>query len=384
MHEGKLSVVVDKEKSGLRAAVLNGGVVQSFYFSSENICAGDFYLGKVRKSHLGEMGWFLDLGCGKRGFLPHDKTLSEAPVPGDLRLVQIEKEERDGKSAQLTEKVQVVSRGVIYLPSGSYVAVSHQIEEPEREVLRKRAMDWCIAPEGAIIRTFAARMNTEQIAAEFENGRFQWERIKKEAESMDHPGVIFRPFSFIESILNENHNPSGCTIYSNINLGEAFLSGGVEIVYQYQADLFALHELNGAYTSAMQPDVLLPGGAALVIDYAEALTAIDVNSGSAPTGTNWNETALEINLHAAREIARQLRLREIGGMIVIDFLRLSDPLYEQEVLNALMDAVSDDPATIKLFGYTKMGLVELTRKRRRAGLKDRVLARRKQDNGIDS
>lgn len=369
-------IIVDQDESGLRAAFLEYGGVRSFYFFSENINVGDFYLAKVSDSRPGEIGWFMDLGDGQHGFLPRNKALpGKKPFTGELRIVQVEKEAWDGKPAQLTEQVQVVGRGIAYLPNGGYVAVSRQIAEPARESLRKMALEWCGDQEGIVIRTIASGMSPDQLFSELEGSRARWKKIENDAKNMDKTGIIIRPFSFIESILNENHNPTFCTIYSNIPLKEKFPADRVKIIYQAHKNLFSMHGLNKEYASATEHSVPLHDGATLAFDYAEALTAIDVNSGSASVGAGWEKFALDINLHAAREIARQLRLREIGGMIVIDFLRLHDSADQEKVLMELEAELSHDPATIKVFGFTEMGLFELTRKRRRSGLKDRVAVR---------
>lgn len=380
MRKENYTIVVDKEEEGVRAALLRNGIVLSFYFQSSlrDVRAGDVYLGKVSGSRISQVGWFMDLGNGKSGFLPSNKTRSgKNPKPGEFRIVQVEKEERDGKTSGLTEQVQIIGSGIIYLPLGGYTAVSHKIRE-RRGPYRQLISGWCISPEGAIVRTMGARMTASQLKDEFEGLKAQWMKMKSDGGQMSGPGLIRRQLSFIAWILNENHFPSSCTVYTNMPIEKTGLPDQTFIVHQSEEDLFAYHDLDGIFEASSCASVPLMSGASLVIDYAEALTAIDVNSGSMIFRQGWEDTALKINNMAAREIARQLRLREIGGMIVIDFLHLNDDLSRTKVLAYLEDAVKDDPATVKIFGYTRLGLVELTRKRRRYGLKDRVMAQQRQ------
>lgn len=381
MCEKNYTIVVDKEEKGVRAALLKNDDVLSFYFqsSSGEVRAGDICLGRVSGSRIHQIGWFMDLGHGQSGFLPGNKIASgHHPEPGELRIVQVEKEESAGKVAGLTEQVQIVGKGMIYLPLGGYTAVSHKIRE-HRELLRKQVSSWCVPPEGAIVRTTGARMSIEQLYGEFQELKAQWEKIREDSGRMSDSGLIRRQLSFIAWILNENHFPPSCTVYTNQFLAETGLPNHTSVVYQpEEKNLFALHGLYGIYEASSRPLVPLRNGASLVIDYTEALTAIDVNSGSTVFRQGWETTAFDINCMAAREIARQLRLREIGGMIVVDFLHLNDNDNKEKVLDYLKEAVCDDPATVKIFGYTRLGLVELTRKRRRFGLMDRVITQQRQ------
>ncbi|MDD9147689.1 MULTISPECIES: ribonuclease E/G [unclassified Sporolactobacillus] len=382
MREESYTIVVDKEEKGVRAAFLKNNDVLSFYFRpfSRQVGAGDICLGKVTGDRLRQVGWFMDLGHGRSGFLPANKIVSRRqPEPGEFRIVQIEKEESAGKTAGLTEQIQIIGKGIIYLPFGRYIAVSHKISE-HRDLFRERASEWCVSPEGAIVRTMGARMDVGRLHNEFQKLKARWRKISEDGGRMNRPGLIRRQLSFIAWILNENHFPASCTVYTNLLLDDTGLPDHVSVNYQPDGNnLFARHNLNGVFEASLRPLVPLHGGASLIIDYTEALTAIDVNSGSAPFRQGWKATALDINRSAAREIARQLRLREIGGMIVVDFLHLNDSSSREKVLEYLKAAVRDDPATVKIFGYTKLGLVELTRKRRRYGLMDRVIERQRQE-----
>ncbi|RYL93883.1 ribonuclease [Sporolactobacillus sp. THM7-4] len=376
----ELTLVIDKEQAGIRAALLQNDQVVSFYFQSpaNDIGAGELYLGRVSSSRISQAGWFISLGHGKSGFLPHHKSLAHNDLKtGDLRIVQIEKEARNGKVPELTEQIQIIGSGIIYLPFSGYTAVSHKISEDLRNSFRKRVSKWVQPPEGAIVRTLGGQMTVRQLFDEWNKLKRRWQCFEEKARKMREPGLIDRQLTFIGSILNENPAAESWTIYLNTPIERDGLPESVKWVYESAENLFALHDLDKVYHQAMNASVALPSGASLVIDYTEALTAIDVNSGSAALQKDWETQALEMNCQAASEIARQLRLREIGGMIIIDFLHLNDNQDKEQVLRQLEEAVKNDPSVVKLFGYTKLGLVEMTRKKRRYGLRDRVIESRK-------
>lgn len=369
------TIVIDRTDEGTRAALLRDREVLSFYFrpTGKHMVSGDLYLGKVRDTRLRQIGWFLDFGEDGSGFLPRQKSLtSTEPDEGAHRIVQIEKEARVGKAAEATEYVQMIGRHIIYLPFGNYTAVSRKIKDETRDALRQLAADWCIPPEGAIVRTSAVSRTSAQLLEEFTALRARWRRICTLAARCA-PGLIDRPFSFVGQIINEYPVPPSYTVITNEPDNEENLPSGARVIRKSENDLFSLYKLDESYREALRPLVVLPSGASLVIDYTEALTAIDVNSGPSAFIHDREATARRINEEAADEIGRQLRLREIGGIIVIDFLDLSDERDQRAILARLRSAVADDPATVTIFGYTPLGLVEMTRKRRRYGLRDRAL-----------
>lgn len=377
MSGENVSIVIDKEKTGgIRAAFLEDGFVRSFYFldSSSEPRTGDILFGKVKNSRVRGMGWFLDLGGGMSGFLPRGKLISKTdPEKDEYRIVQVEKEATADKPAGLTEQIQLAGEGMIYLPSGNYIAVSRRIAAERRRYLEKLAASWRCPPEGVIMRTRAQRTDPERLAEEFIGLRNEWQAIAGSVRQMKRPDLVRRRFSLAASIINENHGPFSCTIYSNVPLDSNGLPSSAKIIYETEDNLFAGHCLEVAYRDAQRRCVPLGSGASLIIDYTAALTAVDVNSGSRSVKTNWETVALSTNLEAAEEIARQIRLRGIGGMIVIDFLRMNRSEDRVRILDRLKRAVARDPATIKILGYSRMGLVELTRKRKHKGLRERQM-----------
>lgn len=362
-------IVVDGNGNGTRAAYLEDGEVKSFYLPSGVHRIGDIYQARIGSDRMRGIGWFLKLGDHEAGFLPKGERLSEdVPASGNNRIVQIQKEAWAGKPAQVTEHIQIISRGLIYLPVSGYTAVSRQVEEGKRETLRRLVSGWCIGAEGVIVRTSAVMMTAAHLEYELNQCRDQWKKIQERALRSAGPGRIWRQFSFIESILNENHFPCKCTVYSNVPAEAPALPADVRFIYRPGEALFSNCGLDAAFKEAQSTRVTVRGGGSLTIEHTETLTTIDVNSGSAASGRDWERTALKLNREAAKEVARQIRLRGIGGMIVIDFIRLKKSENREAILDVLKAALVDDPSAVRLYGFSPMGLVELTRKRQRTGL----------------
>nr|WP_290443475.1 ribonuclease E/G [Sporolactobacillus kofuensis] len=364
----------------MRAALIEHDEVVSFYFQSDTKegYLGDLFLGKVLENRLSQVGWFISLGNDLTGFLPRNKC-GNGPLPetGAFRLVQIDKEARDGKEAGLTENIQITGEHIILLPRRSYVAVSKKILVQCGERLKRMVSGWCSEGEGAIIRTAAAQLDDDTLYAEFMALKQRWHKLINQLEVENEQKRIFRQFSFVPALINENHFPSKCLLYSNVALSLDGLSASTIIQSTIQAHPFRAHHLESIYEAALQPSVPLQSGASLIIEYTETLTTIDVNSGAMRFHDNWEHTAYQINCMAAKEIAKQLRLRQIGGMILIDFLRMKEASSREKLLEKFSKYTTADPSLVHIHGYTKMGLVELTRKRKRYGLRDRTVDRRR-------
>ncbi|MCO7127953.1 ribonuclease E/G [Sporolactobacillus shoreicorticis] len=376
MSEKTVTVVLEKENNGIRAAFLENGIVVSFYFQSNanDVRVGDLFIGRVLNNRFSQVGWFIDLGDGQSGFLPHHKQRPDHTVkPGDRILIQVDKEERDGKVPELTEQVQIKGKRLIFLPFSPYVAVSRRLPEYLRERLKNIVSDWCATGEGAIIRTQASEQNVAAIQKEFNSLKEKARVILRAAEHVSSEKRILRQYSFAAALLNENHFPPKSTVIANFLIDQDELPPNTTFMYKEHQDLFRYFNLESAYKAALRPYVPFESGASLMIEYTEALTAIDVNSGSMAIRSNWEETALHINLAAAKEIARQLRLRQIGGMVVVDFLRMEKDENRQQLLHKLECLTKNDPNAVHVFGFTRLGLVELVRKRQRCGVCDRFM-----------
>lgn len=371
-----VTVVLEKENKGVRAALLENESVVSFYYQSDanDVRVGDLFIGRILKNRFSQVGWFVDLGDGQSGFLPNHKQRPDHTVKPDERIiVQVDKEERDGKVPELTEQVQIKGKNLIFLPFSPYVAVSRRLPENLREHLKKKVSEWCAPGEGAIIRTQAGEQDLAAILEEFKSLKGIASTLICTAKNVSSEKRVLRQFSFATALLNENHFPQTSTVIANFLINQDALPPNTKFIYKEHQDLFSYLNLESAYKAALRPYVPLESGASLMIEYTEALTAIDVNSGSTAIHNNWEETAFRINQSAAKEIAKQLRLRQIGGMVVIDFLRMEKDENRYQLLHELDCLTKNDPNAVQVFGFTRLGLVELVRRRQRCGLRDRFI-----------
>ncbi|MET1247487.1 ribonuclease E/G [Sporolactobacillus sp. STCC-11] len=382
MPEEQVTLVLEKEAGGIRAAFLEHERVVSFYFQSDSseVRIGDIFFGRVSENRLSQVGWFIDLGNGRNGFLPsHKFSTDRALQVGEQVIVQVDKEERDGKVAELTGQIQMKGKGLIYLPLNSFVTASRRIPEENRDRLKNKISEWCAAGEGAIIRTRAEHCDLDELHLEFCQLREKWQSVIKSGKEAASPALIFRQFSFVSALLSENHFPTSCVVEANFPINEEQLPDGVKFLYQPGTRLFLKKNIEHDYKAALQSSVPLKSGGSLKIDYTETLTTIDVNSGSMTFQGDREAIVFQINSVAAKEIAKQLRLRQIGGMIVVDFLRMEDERDQDRLLRQLECDTKADPNAVHVYGFTRLGLVELTRKRQRSGLRDRVVRTAKEN-----
>ncbi len=372
-----LSIALEKHLEGVRAAVFENGRVVSFYLQNDaaDLRIGDIFLGRISEDRLSQVGWFVDLGEGRSGFLPHNRCVKHRPEDkGAFILVQVDKEPWNQKEAELTEHVQMKGKTIIYLPYSGYVAGSQRLPEQVRDSLKRAAAAWCVDNEGVIVRTAAAKQQLQTLRQEFLNLKDQWRNVEKAASSATQPKRICRQLSFLGELFNEHHFPEHCTVLTNFLIAQNEIPEGASVRHLAETNLFRSLNIESIYTHAFASKVALESGASLVIDYTEALTTIDVNSGSMKIQKNRDEAIRRINRNAAREIARQLRLRQIGGIIIIDFLRMNHESDRQALLQQLIHETKPDPNHVQVYGFTRVGLVEVTRKRQSWGIQNQVMS----------
>ncbi|MFT8363479.1 MAG: ribonuclease E/G [Sporolactobacillus sp.] len=370
----KWQLMLDAKRHQLRRAALlrDGEVLQFFVQSADSLFEiGDLFYAQVTEERLSAAGWFLDLGNGSSGFLPQAQAKSpETVTKGSLHLVQVTRLPGNGKCVQVTEHLQIVGRAMVYLPSMHRLAVSHALNGSVQTDLRRLAAVWCADNEGIIIRTQAGTMNEQQLHKEWLLLRAKWQELFQRMQTMQRPGLLNRSLSFASTILNDHHWPESCTIHCGYPLEAADWLAGYEVIREESGAVFEQYGLESSYQQATNRRILLKSGASLVIDNGETLTAIDVNSGAQHLQGDWDKHAIQTNCEAAGEIAKQIRQRGIGGMIVIDFLRLKDTADQLEVAQCLARELASRLLTVDCFGFTAMGLFELSRKRQHYSLHD--------------
>jgi ribonuclease E len=366
------------------AAVLNDERVDELVVAQGRYQIGDVYLGTVENVLPGIDAAFVNIGESEKNGFIHITDLgplrlkkggagiTELLEPRQKVLVQVMKEPTGTKGPRLTGNLTLPGRFLILQPQGQGVNISRRINgESERN--RLRALGVLIKPPGAglLIRTEAEGVSEELLIDDLESLLRQWEAIQTAAETASPPVLLNRDEDFIHRVLRDLYSPEVVRVVVDaadaVARVKAFLGPDqANLLVEHHnesADLLEHYRVNAAIRDALKPRVDLPSGGYVIIEPTEALTVIDVNSGSFTRSANARETVLWTNCEAAVEIARQLKLRNIGGVVIIDFIDMESRRDQLQVLESFTAAVRDDAARPQIAQLTELGLVELTRKR---------------------
>ncbi len=366
------------------AAVLTDDRVDELIVAQGRYQIGDVYLGTVENVLPGIDAAFVNIGESEKNGFIHVTDLgplrlkkgaagiTELLEPRQKVLVQVMKEPTGTKGPRLTGNLALPGRYLVLQPSGQGVNISKRISS-EGERNRLRALGVLVKPPGAglLIRTEAAEVSEELLIDDLESLMRQWEAIQKAAETAAPPVLLNRDEDFIHRILRDHIGPELSRVVVDDPaavervtgfLGEETTHVSVEAHGEHE-ELLEHFKVNAAIRDALKPRVDLPSGGYVIIEPTEALTVIDVNSGSFTRSANARETVLWTNCEAAVEIARQLKLRNIGGVIIIDFIDMDSRRDQLQLLEHFTTAIRDDSARPQIAQLTELGLVELTRKR---------------------
>nr|WP_261389179.1 ribonuclease E [Ferrimonas balearica] len=356
----------------------------------------NIYKGKITRVEPSLEAAFVDYGAERHGFLPikeiareyfaEGSSLSGRPnikeviKEGQEVIVQVDKEERGTKGAALTTFISLAGSYLVLMPNNPRAGgISRRIEGDERSEL-KDALSKLTVPQGMglIVRTAGVGKAAEELAEDLNVLLHHWDSIKQAADSRPAPilihqesNVIVRAIrDYLRSDIGEiliDHQRVFEQAKEHINLVRPDAVSKLKL-YQGEVPLFTHYQIESQIESAFQREVRLPSGGSIVIDPTEALTAVDINSARATKGGDIEETALQTNLEAADEIARQLRLRDLGGLVVIDFIDMGPVRHQREVENRLRDAVRQDRARVQIGRISRFGLLEMSRQRLRPSL----------------
>ena len=366
------------------AAVLTDECVDELIVAQGRYQIGDVYLGTVENVLPGIDAAFVNIGESEKNGFIHVTDLgplrlkkgaagiTELLEPRQKVLVQVMKEPTGTKGPRLTGNLALPGRYLVLQPSGQGVNISRRIGlEGERN--RLRALGVLVKPPGAglLIRTEADGISEELLIDDLESLLRQWEAIQKAAETASPPVLLNRDEDFIHRILRDHTGLDLDRVVvespAAVERVRSFLGDeGSHVVVEAHpepSELLEHYKVNGAIRDALKPRVDLPSGGYVIIEPTEALTVIDVNSGSFTRSANARETVLWTNCEAAIEIARQLRLRNIGGVIIVDFIDMDSRRDQLQLLEHFTGAIRDDAARPQIAQLTELGLVELTRKR---------------------
>lgn len=386
-------ILVDASGLSTRVAVVEDGAPVELYVEQEGTerLVGNIYNGKVQNVLPGMQAAFIDIGLERNAFLyagdivlsddpddvieqvPESRNIRDLLKPGQTIMVQVAKDPIGTKGARVTTHITLAGRTLVLMPTVDYVGVSRRIEkEEERARLRKILVD--IKPQnmGVIVRTASAGKSREAFAEDIESMKKLYADIDKRAKSTKAPALLHAEQSLeyraVRDLLMKDVdrvfvNDQAC--YDRLrDLAEVMAPKlKARILLKESEALFDRYETEGKIEKALSRKVWLKSGGYVIIDRTEALTCIDVNTGKFVGKDNLEKTITSTNCEAATEIAKQLRLRDIGGIVIIDFIDMEREANRNLVLNTLKNALKDDHTRSHVFGFTHLGLVEMTRKK---------------------
>ena len=386
-----------RQKDGrIQIGVLEDGVLAEHFVSKtqQDSLIGNVYLGKVQNVLPSMEAAFVDIGRGRNAVLyagevnwdvtgldGAPRKIENALKPGDSVLVQVTKDPIGHKGARLTSQVSLPGRFLVYVPGGSMTGISRKLPDTERARLKKILKDKLPEGAGVIVRTAAEGASEEELTHDINRLRAQWEEIQEKANSRKvlAPEMLYQEpdlmIKTVRDVFNEDFTAmivQGENAWDSIEAYVTYVAPDlVSRLQQWDSadDLFDHYRINEQLAKALDRKVYLPSGGSLVIDRTEAMTVVDVNTGKfTGSGGNLEETVTKNNLEATEEIVRQLRLRDIGGIIVIDFIDMVLESNRDLVLRRLIECLGRDRTKHQVAEVTSLGLVQMTRKRLGTGL----------------
>jgi len=400
-------ILINWSPQETRVAVVEHGAVQEVHVERalERGLVGNIYLGKVARVLPGMQSAFIDIGLERAAFL-HVADLWQKPLEGEslsasraatpLRpiekqvfegqtlMVQVVKDPIGTKGARLSTQVSIAGRMLVFLPQDDHIGVSQKIPAALRDELRVRVQALAaVGVEGGktggfILRTNAEDASDQELAEDIAYLRKAWSRIRDAASRQPPASLLHEDLNLLQRVLRDLVGERTQTIRIDSNeqfhalmaFGREFMPAAAAHLQHYKGErpIFDLHSVDEEITKALGRRVDLKAGGYLIIDQTEALTTVDVNTGAFVGARNFDDTVFKTNLEAAQAIARQLRLRNLGGIIVVDFIDMGQTEHQQAVLAEFRKQLARDRVKTQVGGFSPLGLVEMTRKRTRESL----------------
>ncbi|OTG85867.1 ribonuclease E/G [Acinetobacter sp. ANC 4558] len=377
-----------------RVALIQNGTVNELFIerTAKRGLVGNIYKGKVVRVLPGMQAAFVDIGLSRTAFLhindmvwPRNQAIPnvfELLQPGQILVVQVMKDMLGTKGARLSTDLSIPSRYLVLMPYGNHIGVSQRIEsDVERERLKniiERIQKQHKLPGSVIVRTAAEGVSEEEIAQDMAYLAKLWKHIQRKQQLVSVPSLIFEELPLPQRVIRDLANENTAKIYVDSREVHGKLAEFVEEFvpmmknrlghYPGERPIFDLYNIEEDIQKALQTRVALKSGGYLMIDQTEAMTTIDVNTGSYVGGRSLEDTVFKTNMEATQIIARQLRLRNLGGIIIIDFIDMQESHHREEVLLQFERMLERDHAKTKITQVSELGLVEMTRKRTRESL----------------
>ncbi len=393
-ESARKQMLVSSDESQTQMVIMEGPSLVEHYVAKEdsNSVAGNIYVAVARNVLPGMEAAFLDFGASKNGVLYASdvavergqggrrgaRRIEDVLKEGDKVLVQVTKDAMGAKGARLTGQPSLPGRYLVLVPDSDSIGISRRLPETDRNRLREVINTVKPAGFGVIVRTAALHASPEELAADISRLTKQWAAIKTEAETANAPALIHDEPELLIKVIREHFTADFRKLLIDDRRAFDIVVGYLRAtapdlvskvqLYEDKIPLFDRYHVDDQLKKALERRVFLPSGGHLVIDRTEALTVIDVNTGKFVGSSTLEDTVLQNNLEAAEEIGRQLRLRDIGGIIVIDFIDMETVENQQKVLRRLKETLAKDKTRTQVFDVSHLGLVEMTRKNVSAGL----------------
>ena len=374
-------IIINKEKN-IKSVLLveNGILVEKYQYGDEKIeIEGNIYVGIIKDILIGMQAAFVDIGEEKNAFIHLEEILGKNYTKKDISklkvgmsvIVQVKRGETNNKGARIVTNIQLPGRYLVFMPKENFITVSQKIEQDEE---RKRLINiikkYLPNNTGIILRTSSLNKNEEEISKDLENLINKWEEIKnKVKENIKKPVLLYKSPNISEKIIidmidrqTEKIIVNSKDIYNEINNILSKMKNQDTKLELKEENLLNMYDIAKSIEETKKRKIWLKCGGFITIDKTEALTAIDVNSGKFIGKENLEKTVFKVNKDASIEIAKQLRLRDIGGIIVIDYINMNDKNNKEEIIRILTENLKNDRAKTQIMGFSKLDLLEMTRK----------------------
>jgi ribonuclease G len=403
-------ILINWSPQETRVAVIEQGVVQEVHQERtlERGLVGNVYLGKVSRVLPGMQSAFIDIGLDRAAFLhvadllpsiaaKHARgkpsegnteagqdmadpalAIEKQIFEGQAILVQVLKDPIGTKGARLTSQISIAGRLLVYLPQDQHIGVSQKIPPAQREALRQRLVTLTESDGGFILRTNAEDATDEALAEDIAYLRKTWQRIKAAASTRPPLTLLHEDLNLMQRVLRDLVDTQTLSIRVDSKeqttllqqFAKEFMPATLEKIQHYSGErpIFDLFNIDEEIERALGRRVDLKSGGYLVIDQTEAMTTVDVNTGAYVGARNFEDTIFKTNLEAAQAIARQLRLRNLGGIVIVDFIDMGKDAHREAVLGEFRKQVAKDRVKTMVGGFSQLGLLEMTRKRTRESL----------------